>query len=664
MGSFFFQKGLVILYDGQLLEYNSRIDNELYFEEPESGRRRTLTEPEFWSAQQTNALRIVDAFSSPNQLILPSTVDQGVSNVKDLNTIPNKYQLDPDRKITYIKQLKAVGITRGQKRLIASHAETISMEIEDPLGVPGTSTLQKWWREVDKAGGDLLVIINGNSYRKRKKRFDPESEQFLQDHIDDHYARPTRPTAAGSYRDYLTKLEQENADREAHGLPTLTIVSERTYSKRIEDRPKKEIMVARLGREAARRHFKMIKGHLPADNPLDSVETDHTPMNLYVIDDHALLPLGRPWLTAIKDRYSGILLGFYVSFQATGLVSIFGAIKHSLSSHHLAYELWPDIENPWPAFGRGIWYVSDRGGDFNCQRYRNAIKSLGAFWEYCERRTPWLKGSIERFFLTLEQTFFESMPGRTYASLEKRGDYDPVKDAVIRFSTLIYLLHKWAADFHNIMPNKRNQATALSLWQDGIETAPPPYPCSIDELSITLGEHHSGVLSQEGVRFSWQTYADDQLSALMDVVGKGASVNYVVSAEDLGQIYVEHPKTHQYLIIPSTRPEYSSGLSLLQHKFLRKESNVRLEKTTAIDTLIATRDRMKTVIREELEAKATAGKVRLARIAGINSNSVLEGNPKSITQPFAGQRAEIPPKTQCVPEGPSFTNVPCYAWGS
>ncbi len=53
----------------------------------------------------------------------------------------------------------------------------------------------------------------------------------------------------------------------------------------------------------------MIRGHLPADHPLDVVEIDHTPLNVYVIDDLSFLPLGRPWLTAIKDRYSKVILG-------------------------------------------------------------------------------------------------------------------------------------------------------------------------------------------------------------------------------------------------------------------------------------------------------------------------------------------------------------------
>lgn len=662
MGTFFLQTGLVVSRQGQTLEYVSRAENELYFDEPMTGRRITLTEPRFWSEFQTNALSIVDAFSSPKLLRTPPP-ETAAAQFKNLADLPEKYQRDTERKVIYITRLKEAGITQGQKRLISIEAPKIAAAIGDHEPVPGTSTIQKWWKELGKANGEVYVLVSGHAQRNRRKGIDAESETFLQEQIDDEFAVDTRPTAVSAYRAYRYALKRKNTERAAALLPLLTAVSERTFYNRIEERPKKELMIARLGREAARHHFKMIKGHLPAEHPLDVVEIDHTPMNLYVIDDQAFLPLGRPWLTAIKDRYSGVLLGFYVSFQATGLDSVFGAIKHSLRSHHLAYELWPEIENPWPSFGRGHFYASDRGADFLSQRYRTAIISLGGMYEYCERRTPWLKGSIERFFLTLEQTFFEAMPGRTFASLKDRGDYNPVKDAVVRFSTLIFLLHKWAADYHNIIPHKRTQARSIDLWQDGIGIAPPPYHTSPDTLNIILGEHHTGKLTQEGIRFSWLTYADDQLSALMDEVDKGVSVNFVVSRENLGHIHVQHPRSNEYLCIPSTRPEYSAGLSLFQHKYLRKEAGVRFDKASAVDTLIETRAAMAETIQGELQAKSTKGKKRLAQIAGINSEAVLRGEARTIQSPFAGQQVAVPADPPSIATLPTFTNVPNYAWG-
>jgi putative transposase len=352
-----------------------------------------------------------------------------------------------------------------------------------------------------------------------------------------------------------------------------------------------------------------------------------------------------------------------VTFQKTGLNSIFGCIKHSLCSHHMAYDLWPEIENPWPSFGLGRMYLSDRGRDFQSLKYLLAIRELGSDYELSERYTPWVKASIERFFLTLEQTFFECLPGRTFANLQLRGDYNAEQDAVIRFSTLVYLLHKWAADYHNVTPHSRHLARPLDLWMEGIGIAPPPYPKSPDVLDIILGEGHQGTLSHEGIRYQWMNYASDQLNDLMRDLGKGISLNYVVTPENLGAVHVLDPRTKSYFLVPNTRPDYAEGLSAFQHKYIRKEAAIWLKGKVSVDGLIETRARIAEVTQEELFARKSAKKAELARIAGINSNAVLEGRPRSIQTPFQGQQLDPSEAQNTISNSISWTNVPTYQWG-
>jgi putative transposase len=660
MGAFYLQAGLVISRLGQILELAASQGTELYFEEPETGKRVTLNERDFWGEFSVQKIKVVDAFSSPQTLAY--STENVEKQIASLESFPLKYREDAIRKFQYVLRLRKAGITRGQKKFIESEVKRIAEEIQDPLGVPGVSTVQGWWKKLDRSNYEVYAVVSGHANRNRNPRLDDESDRFVQDHIENEFCVRNGPSRASTYRGYVTALSEANDQRKTLGLKPLVRISERSFYNRIQKMPQEELMVARLGREAARHHFRMIKGHLPSEHPLDVVEIDHTPLNVFVVDDLSLLPLGRAWLTVIKDRHTGVLLGFYISFQKTGLESIFGCIKHSLVSHHLAYELWPDIVNPWPAFGRGDRYLSDRGPDFISPRYRTAIIELGALYEYCRVRTPWLKGSVERYFLTMEQSIFEAMPGRTFSCLKDRGDYKPEKDIVVRFTTFVYLMHKWAADYHNVFVNKRKQARPLDLWLDGIGEAPPPYPRNIDSLNITLGEHYTGTLSQEGIRFAWLNYADDNLKELMGHVGKGATVNYVVSREDLGYVHVKDPRTDRFFKVPCTRPEYASGLSLFQHQYLRKEAGIRLGHSNAVDTLLETRARTREVIQEELAAKDNKNKAKLARIAGINSNSVLEGNKPSILSPFKEQPSANPINFSNE-EAPAFTNVPKYTWG-
>lgn len=660
MGVFYLQAGLVISRLGQILELTGLYGAELYFEEPETGKRVTLNERDFWGEFSVQKIKVVDAFSSPKTLAYP--IESVEKQIASLECLPTKYQEDSIRKYQYVLRLREAGITRGQRKYIESEVIRIADEIKDPLGIPGVSTVQSWWKKLDRSNYEVYAVVSGHANRKRSLRLDEDSERLVQDQIENKYCVRNGPSVASAYRGYSADLLEANNQRKILGLGPLMQISERSFYNRIKKLPQEKLMIARKGREASQHYYRMIKGHLPSDHPLDAVEIDHTPLNVFVLDDLSILPLGRAWLTAIKDRHTGVLLGFYISFQKTGLESIFGCIKHSLESHHMAYELWPDIKNPWPSFGRGVRYVSDRGPDFISLRYRAAITGLGSMYEYCKVRTPWLKGSIERFFLTIEQTFFEAMPGRTYSCLKDRGDYKPEKDVVVRFTTFVYLMHKWAADYHNIFVNNRKQARPLDLWLDGIGVAPPPCPRNEDLLNIILGEHHVGKLSQEGIRFSWLNYADDNLKELMGHVGKGATVNYVVSREDLGYVHVKDPRTDRFFKVPCTRPEYASGLSLFQHQYLRQEAGIRLGHSNAVDTLLETLARTREVIQEELAAKDNKNKSKLARVAGINSNSVLEGNKPTILNPFNEQSTQNLQNSDNK-RNAAFTNVPKYTWG-
>lgn len=192
--------------------------------------------------------------------------------------------------------------------------------------------------------------------------------------------------------------------------------------------------------------------------------------------------------------------------------------------------------------------------------------------------------------------------------------------------------------------------------------APPPYPANIDELNIILGERHEGALSHEGIRFLGLNYADEALSDLRKRVGRDKRVEYAICNEDLGHIHVKHPTTYEYFKVPCTRPDYASGLTVLQHKYLRHQAKLAMHEKMPVDVLMQTRLAMRSAIAEELERKENGTKVQLARIAGINSNAVLQGKVQSIATPFEGQLLAAPPPPLPALEAP-ITNILQYAWG-
>jgi len=661
MKTFQLKPGLVISQYEEFLELVTIDNNCLTFEEINTRNKTIIANDDFWIHHQIGLIKIPDTFSSSKEL-LTDEPQEAISSSTDLASFDEKEQLNVDRMKRYIVELKKQGITRGQRKYIAHELGRIGSQMHD-ANIPKASTVQRWWHRFEINGGQAYALVNGNALKKKILKFTLASEDFIQAQIDQCYAIRTRPGVSSAYRGYLQALKAENVKLQKTSKPPLDKASERTFRLRIQKRPQFELMVDRYGRAHAEAHFRMVQGHLPAQYPLDVVEVDHSPLDLYVLDDENFLPLGRPWITVMKDRYSGVILGFSFSFRKTGIESIFACLKHSITPHDDIHERWPDIQNPWPAFGVGHYYVFDRGTDFTSIELQTAINSLGAHYEYCAVHSPWLKGSIERFFKTLSETLFETLPGKTFSSLKDRGDYDPAKDAVIRVSTLVYLIHKWACDHHNIFPDVRKQAVPIDLWIEGIGIAPPPYPNSMDELNIILGERNTGMLSQEGIRYKWITYANETLSDIMDQVGKGTKVDFIVNRENLGFIHVKNPTTGNYEEIPSTRPDYACGLTSYQHQYLRKVNQIDLNSRNAIDTLIETRANTQKVIQEEMKSKRKYNYSQAAKLAGISSDAVIANKPKTIAQPFEGQNIEPKETSSNVLVYPDFQKITKLRWG-
>jgi len=664
MQRFYFEKGLTIQHDGRTLEYHHRSDAFHYFENVQTGDIEKLTEEQFWDKLECRELTVLDAFSSPKELQLPEPPPAPI-------VLSEKHEANQVRKLEYVKGMQVRGITRGQLILIADAIDEIAAERKDAKP-PSVITVARWMRTFERAGGDTYVLVSGHAKKVKRERHEADHETLVQRIIDDHYLTRSQLKASDIYQDHYTPaLTALNIERARSGQPVFTPISLRTFNRRIDALDKYDVAVARLGRQEARHMFRMISGHLPADRPLEYVEIDHAKLRLWVVDDDLLLPLGRPWVTAIRDRYSGMLLGFYVSFRGPSLASTFSAMRHSLRSHHKLNEKWPDLDHPWTSFGPGLFYVSDRGSDFLSDRYRSAVFHVHGYPIYCESRTPWHKANIERVFLTLHADLLETLPGQVFKGVPYSRDYNPKEDAVVRFSTLIYLMVKWACDYLPYTVKTRKGARLIDLWTDGIAEAPIGKLPDTDALKIKLGMHQTGSLGNEGIRFKDLSYTNDLLLQLYRSVYKTyqKEIPYVVNEENLGSILVAHPRDRHWFEVECTRPEYASRLSLQQHQYIKSQAKAANESTHDIDQLCRTRVRIQARLAEEIDRKDSATKTKLTRYCGIDSTAIFNGQPKSLadlrSQTHSGL---LTPDTKALDTGKilipdaAFTDVPTLAW--
>lgn len=667
------EEGLVIVYAGAVLEYSNRTETSIWFQDVKTGDFVEFTEDNFRASHARQELLVLNAKSTATTLSYSESVaTTGPTSEIDalLPALTETQQQTVERRLDYVKRIREMGIGRGQLFLLADAAKRISALRGETTKPPSTPTLNRWMQRYEVAHYEVQALIPKYVTRKTAHCIESRNEELIEQSIDEIIFQQGAMKDSAVIRHYDRLVKAENIKLLASKQPTLTPVSDSTIRRRIADKPQYDICEARLGRREARQIYRMAKGVLPADYALQYAEIDHTQLNWWVIDDALMLPLGLPWLTVIRDRFTKVVLGIYLTFRKTGLSSIFGAIRHSIYAHNKIGEIWPEIENNWISNGFATTYVSDRGADFLSPRYRLTMAQIGADIEYCERETPWHKGGVERFGGEHAE-LFECMPGRTFPFRHSPRGYNPKEHAVIRFSAACFLIHKWICDKYHVTPIHRKQASPQELWLESIAKVPPALPPTPEPLDVLMGELHIGSLSHEGVRHKWLSYANDQLEQLRKDIGLKQKVAFVPHVNEMGHIHVIDPRTNRPFLVECRQADYATGKTQFQHEYALRLSKGKLNGRSAEgiqQVLCETEQDISDDLANKLAKTENGAKLNLwqaARRAGINSNDVMEGKPQTILnlvhsavtpQPSAEEEKPIP-ATQ------SFTEVPTFSWG-
>ena len=57
------------------------------------------------------------------------------------------------------------------------------------------------------------------------------------------------------------------------------------------------------------------------------------------------LPIGTPWLTNAVDKYSGVNLGYYASFNPPSYLSVMQCLSHAIGTKDYLKGSHPNVEN-------------------------------------------------------------------------------------------------------------------------------------------------------------------------------------------------------------------------------------------------------------------------------------------------------------------------------
>lgn len=440
--------------------------------------------------------------------------------------------------------------------------------------------------------------------------------EIVDEVIEEKYLSRQRLTVAAVYEALIGRIADENLYRnDGDKLPT---PRQRSIYDIVAQLDEYEVIKARHGKRIADLQCGMYKRSPQPTRPLERVEIDHTRLDLFVIDPITKMPIGRPTLTLAIDKYTRMILGFYIGFHGAGFLPVMHCLKHAILPKTYVKDIYPSVENRWNVYGIPEMIVVDNGPEFHGDGFEDACLQLGMVPSYCPVRKPWFKASIERYFGTLNRKLLHELPGTTFSNIFEREDYDPAKNAIIALDTLLEIIHIFIIDYYSQRKHHGIKDIPAQRWDSAVQDYPPTLPACREDLQVLLGDVEHRTIQPYGIALFDLIYNDDVLSGLKKG-RKGLRFKIKYDPADISVIYVSDPDSLKFFPIPAENQQYTKGLSLWQHKVIQRYARKAVDGKVDVVALCRAKEKIiKIIERDWLKIAQSGPKSRMARFKNIS----------------------------------------------
>lgn len=539
--------------------------------------------------------------------------------VTDLSLLGENLRQQTRRRQAYVREVGARKLTKLTAETVAPVIDDVSKELGDE-SPPSWVTLYRWCRQYWASGGDVRALVpayrkRGNRRRKFSGRDSDKAEatvKIIERVIAEKYLSKHRPTVESVYDAVCAQIIGTNRFRDPDDR--LSLPHKSSVYDVVSKLDPYDVMRARHGERAAEQMYGTKRQGARPTRPLERVEIDHTKLDMLVVDLERRLPVGRPWLTVSKDKYSRAITGLYIGFDPPGYLSVMHCLRHAIKPKGYVKERYPDIIHAWDAHGIPEVIVTDNGPEFHSTHFEDACLQLGIVIDYAPPKRGQYKGSVERFFRTQNQQLLHGKPGTTFSNIVERGDYDPKKHAVISAEVLEELVHRYIIDVYHQSEHRGIYDVPARVWKEGITEYPPGFPSSHADLDILLGCIELRTISASGIELHSLRYNDDCLARLRRRLKKGERVRIKYDPSDLSMIHVADEDAGKFIPVPAVNQSYASGLTLWQHRVIRHFAKQRNKDNTDPVALCLAKDEIQRIVEREWETtKKTQTRQKMAR---------------------------------------------------
>jgi putative transposase len=550
---------------------------------------------------------------------------------RPLDELPVHVRDELTRRCRYLEAIYEDGTPVFTRRYLLPILERAAKDIGDP-NCPGLTTVYRWHLRLQSTGGDARALIPRVDRRGSKS---PQQSQSLLDMFQEAVTEAYRASPLAQAPDIHARLDAMVKHHNSRAAPHqhLTMPCLRTVYRLIAKISVYDKAVLTRGKSIADKRFRAVKLGVTTTRILERVEMDHTPLDLFLIDERTWLPLGRPTLTVVLEHYSRMLLGYHLSFGNPSAAAVMAALRHAILPKVPAAITIPELkpENTWPCYGLFKEVYLDNGLEFLGKDLESVALDLGFSLIYCPKRTPHFKGVVERYLKTVNYHFAHQVPGASFARFHKREDYDPLKHALLTLGEFQQLFEKWVVDVYAQTVHRGIGTTPMHRWQEGAKVWEPKLPPDLRALQRRIGQTTECKLRKDGITVHSIRYNSEELNRIMRRYGEGVTVRVVYDPEDLAEVMVWGPDDVEPEVVQALDLSYARGLTVRQNAWIRQQAREQAYSVSDKDGVLRARADITAAIGELMTSRKLKDRRRSAAMRGISSTKPEESAPRPVT---------------------------------
>lgn len=501
------------------------------------------------------------------------------------------------------------------------------------------STLYRWFHAYESTGCVTALLPYRPKGGKGKARLDAAIEAIVRTTIEEYYLTSQQRSARKTCEEVALRCRRAGLD-----APHSNTIRNRIAA--IDDQLRLE---RRAQTKKARELHTPLRGEFPgADFPLAVVQIDHTKVDLILVDDLYRRPVGRPWITVAIDVFSRMVLGFYVSFDVPSALSAGLCIAHAI----LPKELWltrRGLTVAWPCWGVMRSVHLDNAKEFRGRMLRRACEQYGIEVDFRPVKTPHYGGHIERLLGTFADEI-HALPGTTFSSPQRRGEYDSKKEAVVTLSEF----ETWLATYFTGVYHQRLHTgiatSPLARFESGIfgsgerpGTGLPTRIVDEERVRLDFMPYVERTVQPYGVVVDGVHYYSDVLRRHVNArdprdPGRKRLFVFKRDLRDVSCLYFYDPELEQYSVVPyrdTTRPAMSLWELREATRSAREASRSGIDEAL----IFATLERMR---EQEERSRQETKRVRRSRTprGAATPRKLKEG--QEVSEPLSERSHEMP----------------------